>query len=236
MNEILRVRDLNVFYKEKPKNRQILYDVNFEIYEGETLGLVGESGCGKSTLSKAILGMADIVEGTIDNKDKASQMIFQDPYGSLNPARTIGWILNEPLKNMTSLDKDARREEVLNMLKKVGLSEDYYDRKPSQLSGGQRQRISIATALLAKPKLIIADEPVSALDVTIGRQIMDLMKSLQDELKISYLFISHDINVVYHMCDRLMVMKEGHIEEIGNRDKIFKNPTSDYTRQLIMND
>ncbi|MBR6696853.1 MAG: ABC transporter ATP-binding protein [Lachnospiraceae bacterium] len=236
MKEILRVRDLNVFYKEKPNNKQVLYDVNFDIYEGETLGLVGESGCGKSTLSKAILGMADIVNGTIVNEDKHSQMIFQDPYGSLNPARTIGWILNEPLKNMTELDKDARKTEVLNMLKRVGLSEDYYDRKPSKLSGGQRQRISIAAALLAKPKLIIADEPVSALDVTIGRQIMDLMQELQDELKVSYLFISHDINVVYHMCDRLMVMKQGRIEEIGNRDDIFRNPKSEYTRQLIMTD
>ena len=236
MKEILRVRDLNVFYKEKPNNKQVLYDVNFDIYEGETLGLVGESGCGKSTLSKAILGMADIVNGTIVNEDKHSQMIFQDPYGSLNPARTIGWILNEPLKNMTELDKDARKTEVLNMLKRVGLSEDYYDRKPSKLSGGQRQRISIAAALLAKPKLIIADEPVSALDVTIGRQIMDLMQELQDELKVSYLFISHDINVVYHMCDRLMVMKQGRIKEIGNRDDIFRNPKSEYTRQLIMTD
>ncbi|MBE5964332.1 MAG: ABC transporter ATP-binding protein [Lachnospira sp.] len=236
MKEILRVRDLNVFYKEKPNNKQVLYDVNFDIYEGETLGLVGESGCGKSTLSKAILGMADIVNGTIVNEDKHSQMIFQDPYGSLNPARTIGWILNEPLKNMTELDKDARKTEVLNILKRVGLSEDYYDRKPSKLSGGQRQRISIAAALLAKPKLIIADEPVSALDVTIGRQIMDLMQELQDELKVSYLFISHDINVVYHMCDRLMVMKQGRIEEIGNRDDIFRNPKSEYTRQLIMTD
>ncbi|MBQ8729757.1 MAG: ABC transporter ATP-binding protein [Lachnospiraceae bacterium] len=236
MKEILRVRDLNVFYKEKPNNKQVLYDVNFDIYEGETLGLVGESGCGKSTLSKAILGMADIVNGTIVNEDKHSQMIFQDPYGSLNPARTIGWILNEPLKNMTELDKDARKTEVLSMLKRVGLSEDYYDRKPSKLSGGQRQRISIAAALLAKPKLIIADEPVSALDVTIGRQIMDLMQELQDELKVSYLFISHDINVVYHMCDRLMVMKQGRIEEIGNRDDIFRNPKSEYTRQLIMTD
>ena len=236
MKEILRVRDLNVFYKEKPNNKQVLYDVNFDIYEGENLGLVGESGCGKSTLSKAILGMADIVNGTIVNEDKHSQMIFQDPYGSLNPARTIGWILNEPLKNMTELDKDARKTEVLNMLKRVGLSEDYYDRKPSKLSGGQRQRISIAAALLAKPKLIIADEPVSALDVTIGRQIMDLMQELQDELKVSYLFISHDINVVYHMCDRLMVMKQGRIKEIGNRDDIFRNPKSEYTRQLIMTD
>ena len=166
-------------------------------------------------------------------------MIFQDPYSSLNPARTIGWQLEEPLYAMDVIEKDIktskewRREQAVEMLKRVGLDESYYNRKPHQLSGGQRQRVSIAQALMTKPKLIFADEPVSALDVTIQDQVLDLLKSLQEEFGIAYLFISHDINVIYRVSDRIMVMKDGKILESGDKEEVFNHSREDYTRELL---
>ena len=244
--KILQVRDLNVFYKEQSKklfggkiNRQVVFSAGFDIYEGETLGLVGESGCGKSSLCKAILGINNNIKGSIENKTIRPQMIFQDPYSSLNPVRTIGWQLEEPLYAMDMLEKDIktdkkwRREQAVKMLERVGLDESYYDRMPSQLSGGQRQRVSIAQALITKPKLIFADEPVSALDVTIQDQVLDLLEDLQQEYGIAYLFISHDINVIYRVSDRIMVMKDGHILEIGDRDRVFSDPENPYTKELL---
>jgi ABC-type glutathione transport system ATPase component len=168
-------------------------------------------------------------------------MIFQDPYSSLNPSKTIGWLLEEPLRAAGKLDKklemtaDDRKAAVYEMLKKIGLKEAYYDRKPSQLSGGQRQRVSIGQALITKPGFIVADEPVSALDVTIQAQIMELMQQFQEEMDLSYLFISHDINVVYTMCDRVMVMKDGQIIETGATEEIFNHPKEDYTKLLLAN-
>lgn len=245
-NKILSVRDLSVFYKEQSKklfggkiNRQVVFSAGFDIYEGETLGLVGESGCGKSSLCKAILGINTNIKGSIENKTVRPQMIFQDPYSSLNPVRTIGWQLEEPLYTMDVLDKDIktdkkwRKEQALKMLERVGLDESYYSRMPSQLSGGQRQRVSIAQALITKPKLIFADEPVSALDVTIQDQVLDLLEDLQQEYGIAYLFISHDINVIHRVSDRIMVMKDGHILEIGDRDKVFEDPENAYTKELL---
>ncbi len=246
--EILRVENLNVYYPlgdnslfhKKGKNH-VVKDASFTLHKGEVLGLVGESGCGKTSLSKAILGMNRDVTGGITSETIRPQMIFQDPYSSLNPAKTIGWLLEEPLRAAGKLDKTLtmteadRKAAVYEMLKKIGLSEKYYNRRPSQLSGGQRQRVSIGQALITKPGFIVADEPVSALDVTIQAQIMELMQQFQEEMQLSYLFISHDINVVYHMCDRVMVMKDGKIIEIGTTEEIFNHPKEEYTKLLLKN-
>ena len=209
--------------------------MSFHVNKGEILGLVGESGCGKSTLSRAILGMLDTakVTGDIIHHTKRPQMVFQDPYGSLNPAKTIGWILEEPLRVFGKYDAAERKRRVLDMLEKVGLERDYSNRRPGELSGGQRQRVSIATALIQRPRFIIADEPVSALDVTIQAQILDLLWELKEELDLSYLFISHDLNVIYSICDRVMVMEKGRIIEQGSVDEVYKHPKHDYTKKLI---
>lgn len=246
--KIAAVRDLSVYYRDgnrnpfsKKKQHCVVEGASFEIYKGESLGLVGESGCGKTSLSKAILGMNPLISGEIKLETIRPQMIFQDPYSSLNPTKTIGWLLEEPLRAVGKLDEslamtaEDRRAAAYDMLHKVGLEDKYFGRKPSQLSGGQRQRISIGQALITGPGLIVADEPVSALDVTIQAQIMELMQKLQEEMQLSYLFISHDINVVYKMCDRIMVMKEGKIVEIGGTEEIFSNPRQEYTKTLLKN-
>ncbi len=245
-NPVVEVRDLSVFYKEGDnslftagRNHQVVYDANFAIYPGESLGLVGESGCGKSSLSKAILGINQNIEGRVEQYTLRPQMIFQDPYGSLNPTKTVGWLLQEPLRAAARIDKSkamskSQMEEMAyDMLHKVGMKDKYFHRKPAQLSGGQRQRVSIAQALITHPGFIVADEPVSALDVTIQAQIMELMQKLQEEMKVAYLFISHDINVVYQMCDRIMVMKDGRIVEIGDTEEIFTNPQNPYTKDIL---
>lgn len=243
MNEsvrVLEVEHLSVEYQDstifgKKTSFKALDDVSFHVCQGEILGLVGESGCGKSTLSKAILGMLDTakVTGEIKHYTKRPQMVFQDPYGSLNPAKTIGWILEEPLRVFGKYDTAERKRRVLDMLEKVGLDRDYANRKPSELSGGQRQRVSIATALIQRPRFILADEPVSALDVTIQAQILDLLVSLKEELDLSYLFISHDLNVIYSICDRVMVMEKGRIIEQGTVDEVYNHPKEEYTKKLI---
>lgn len=244
---ILEVNNLDVYYKERNAGRifsskkkvHVVKDVSFDIRRGEILGLVGESGCGKTTLSKAILGINTDYKGSIVNNAGKISMIFQDPYSSLNPSKTIGWLLQEPLRAMLKKDKNISmtkediRTSAYDMLKKVELDEKYFDRKPSQLSGGQRQRISIGQALITKPALVIADEPVSALDVTIQAQIMELMIKLQQEMSLSYLFISHDINVIYKMSNRLMIMKDGKILEKGNTQEVFDNPVNEYTKMLL---
>lgn len=212
MKKVLEVKDLYVYYKEKKGKKTVVNGTSFHINEGEIVGLIGESGCGKSTLSKAILGMISDIEGEINLADDSPQMIFQDPFSSLNPAKTVGWLLEEPLK-IKRMKKEQRKAEVEEIIEKVGLDKSYLNRKPSDLSGGQRQRVAIAMALITKPKLIIADEPVSALDVTIGAQIMRLMITLQEETGVSYLFISHDMDVVYQMCDRVLMMQDGKVME-----------------------
>ena len=237
--QVLTVKDLSVFYQEggnspfsKKKHRCVVEGADFCVYEGESLGLVGESGCGKTSLSKAVLGIHRDITGEIHHETKRPQMVFQDPYSSLNPSKTIGWLLQEPLR-VERVPKADREAAAYDMLHRVGLEDSYFHRKPSQLSGGQRQRISIAQALIAHPGFVVADEPVSALDVTIQAQIMELLQKLQQEMKLSYLFISHDINVVYHMCDRIMVMKAGHIIETGKTEEIFRSPKEPYTRLLL---
>lgn len=243
---VVTVRELSVYYREgnnslfsRGKKNPVVQDAEFMIRRGEILGLVGESGCGKTSLSKAILGMNKEITGEIQHFSSRPQMIFQDPYSSLNPAKTVGWLLEEPLRARGKLDPQQAmtaadiRTAAMEMLEKVGLAEEYFDRRPSQLSGGQRQRISIGQALITRPGLIVADEPVSALDVTIQAQIMDLMRRLQEEMQLSYLFISHDIHVIYQMSDRIMVMKDGRIIEIGDTEEVFAHPREEYTRQLL---
>ena len=240
MNEelVLSVSHVSGGYHEggrfrKGTYQEVLHDVTFDVHDGEILGLVGESGTGKSTLSRAILGIIQPDQGSITHYTKRPQMIFQDPYSSLNPAYTVEWILEEPLRIYGKYDGPERKRRVREMLRRVELPEEVLAAKPAELSGGQRQRVSIATALIQRPKFLIADEPVSALDVTIQAQILKLLKTLRDELDLSYLFISHDLNVVYQLCDRVLVMKQGRIVEQGSVDEIFDRPQEDYTKQLL---
>ena len=238
---VLEVNNLDVYYKNdknslfsSAKNKKkVVKGASFEIRKGEILGLVGESGCGKTTLSKAILGINKYYTGSIVHNTSFPKMIFQDPYSSLNPSKSIGWLLQEPLRALKNMSKDDMNIAAHDMLKKIELDERYFNMKPSELSGGQRQRVSIGQALITNPGFIIADEPVSALDVTIQAQIMELMLKLQEEMKLSYLFISHDINVIYQMSDRIMVMKDGCIIETGYTQDVFDNPREDYTKELL---
>ena len=232
MKNILEVRHVSAAYTDEQQGRQVLKDISLEVKENEILGLVGESGCGKSTLSKVILGFLKPSQGEIHHETQNPQMIFQDPASSLNPSKKISWILEEPLR-MQKIPKEERRKQVLEMAERVGLSQEQLKRYPRELSGGQRQRVSIAAALIQGSKFIIADEPVSALDVTIQRQIMELMVKLQEEMQLSILFISHDLNVVYQMCDRLLIMKDGKILEEGKTEELFQHPKESYTKQLL---
>ena len=213
--------------------RAVLHDVSFDVRRNEILGLVGESGTGKSTLARVILGMLKLQSGEVVNRTERPQMIFQDPYSSLNPAYPVSWTLEEPLRLRGVRDGAARRREAAEMLERVGLPDECLSAKPSELSGGQRQRVCIAAALLRRPEFLIADEPVSALDVTIQAQILALLKSLRAELGLSYLFISHDLNVVYQLCDRVLVMKQGRVVEEGTVEEVFANPKAAYTRELL---
>jgi len=234
---ILQLNHVSVSYEDgglfrRSTSHPVVKDVSLSVERGEILGLVGESGCGKSTLSKAILGMLPY-EGEITHFSKRPQMVFQDPYGSLNPAKTVGWIVEEPLRAFGKYDRAERKRRVLEMLERVGLGAEYADRYPKELSGGQRQRVGIAVALIQRPQFLIADEPVSALDVTIQAQILDLLLELKRDLGLSYLFISHDLNVIYQICDRVAVMQSGVIVEQGGVDEIFDRPRHEYTKRLL---
>lgn len=235
---VLEVKNLNAWYREtdargRRRDRAVLHDVSFTLYRGEILGLVGESGTGKTTLVKNVLGLVGTHTGEIIHYTKRPQMIFQDPLSSLNPARAVGWILEEPLRIYGKYDAPERKRRVMDIVTKVGLPADCVTRRPHELSGGQRQRVNIGVALIQRPSLIIADEPVSALDVTIQRQILELMRSLRDEYALSFLFISHDLNVVYQLCDRVMVMKDGRIVEQNTVAELFAHPRADYTKTLL---
>ncbi len=223
--------------------------VNFALYRGETLGLVGESGCGKSTTGRAILQLHRPTAGHVvfEGKDltetkgeelrkmrRRMQMIFQDPYASLNPRMTVGSIVGEPLEvhGIGSSRKD-RQERVQELLKTVGLNPYFVNRYPHEFSGGQRQRIGIARALAVNPAFIVCDEPISALDVSIQAQIINLLEDLQDELNLTYLFIAHDLSVVRHISDRIAVMYLGKIAEVADRDELYANPMHPYTQALL---
>ena len=217
---VLEVKDLCAGYTTTgvfggKKYNEVIRNVSFHIDRGEILGLVGESGTGKSTLAKTVLGLLKPASGEVKNYTKAPQMIFQDPLSSLNPSFTIERILEEPLILRGVSSKAERVEKVKTAAKQVKLGSELLMAKPSELSGGQRQRVSIAAALLCEPGLIIADEPVSALDVTIEAQILELISELRRDRGISFLFISHDLNVIYKICDRVIVMKDGRIVEEG---------------------
>ena len=221
--------------------------VNFAVEEGKTLAIVGESGCGKSTLAR-IITMIDpatsgelLIDGkpvnmttdlTPDLRSKV-QIVFQNPYGSLNPRKKIGDILTEPLIIQGKVGAEERRERAMAMLKKVGLEEKHYSRYPHMFSGGQRQRVAIARALMLNPRLLVLDEPVSALDLSVQAQVLNLLQDLQDEFRLTYVFISHDLSVVRHIADDVMVMYFGEAVEHGPRDEVFNNPQHNYTKTLF---
>ena len=222
--------------------------VSFSLSEGETLGLVGESGCGKSTLSRTVLQLLEPTSGSVrfDGTEIAGmgrrelrplrrqmQMIFQDPYASLNPRKRVGQIVGDPMKLHDIASGDDLRKRVEELLDRVGLAPEHYNRFPHEFSGGQRQRIGVARALALKPKLIIADEPVSALDVSIQAQIINLLEDLQQEFGLTYLFVAHDLGVVRHVSDRIAVMYLGKIVEIGPADDVYANPIHPYTLSLL---
>jgi len=255
-SKILEIQNIKTYF---PKNKtffgktidyvKAVDDVTLDVYEGETLGLVGESGCGKTTLGRTILRLNEPTEGKIffQHNDllrlkpndmrqlrKDMQIIFQDPYSSLNPRITVGEALMEPMQvhNILS-NNNQRKEKVYELLKKVGLEEKQFGRYPHEFSGGQRQRVCIARALSLNPKFIICDESVSALDVSVQAQVLNLLNDLKREFKFTYIFISHDLSVVKFMSDRMCVMNKGKIEEMGDADQIYLNPQSDYTKNLI---
>jgi oligopeptide transport system ATP-binding protein len=223
-------------------------DVSFYVKKGETLGIVGESGCGKSTTGRLLMRLIEASDGRIIFEDKEItsmskaelrktrrdiQMVFQDPYASLNPRHSIEQILEEPLIVHGIGTKDERKKRVKEMLEVVGLSSYHARRYPHQFSGGQRQRIGIAKALMTKPKLIIADEPVSALDVSIQAQVLNLMKDIQNEFQLTYIFIAHDLGVVRHISDRVGVMYLGRLIELANSEELYENPKHPYTKALL---
>lgn len=255
---LLEVKDLSVFYEidgekaffgRKKMQIRVVNQVSFKLYEGETLGIVGESGCGKSTLAKALLGLNTNLEGEIvwlgkniakQNKEewkqtrKEVQMIFQDPLASLNPRMTIGDIIAEPLRMYRkNLSKQEVMQKVEEVMKKVGLLGNQINRYPHEFSGGQCQRIGIARALILEPKLIVCDEPVSALDVSIQAQVINLLKEIQTQNNLSLIFIAHDLSVVKHISDRVLVMYLGNIVEIANYASLYSKPKHPYTKALI---
>lgn len=252
---LLEVKDLKKYFPIKSgilqrttANVKAVHDVNLQVYEGETLGIVGESGCGKSTFGRTVLGLDKLTEGSIlfrgknieglsDRKlkiyKKDMQMIFQDPFASLNPRQRIGDALEEVFVIHTNLSKVDRKKRVLELLVEVGLKEDHYDRYPHEFSGGQRQRIGIARAIALKPSLIVCDEAVSALDVSVQAQIIKLLKELQAKYNLTYIFISHDLGVVRHICDRVLVMYLGTTAEMGSSEQIYTNPLHPYTKALL---
>ncbi|HDB7066146.1 TPA: ATP-binding cassette domain-containing protein [Staphylococcus aureus] len=248
---LLSIKNLKQYFNAGKKNEvRAIENISFDIYKGETLGLVGESGCGKSTTGKSIIKLNDITSGEIlyvgidiqkirKRKDllkfnKKIQMIFQDPYASLNPRLKVMDIVAEGIDiHHLATDKRDRKKRVYDLLETVGLSKEHANRYPHEFSGGQRQRIGIARALAVEPEFIIADEPISALDVSIQAQVVNLLLKLQRERGITFLFIAHDLSMVKYISDRIAVMHFGKIVEIGPAEEIYQNPLHDYTKSLL---
>ncbi len=255
-NVILKVRGLTKEFKikshklgEKPQILHALTDVSLDVYQGETLGIIGESGCGKSTFGKCLVQLHKPTRGTVEyqgrnilelNKKelqgikKEIQMVFQDPFSSLDPRMTAGKLVEEPMiAHKTEKDKKSRSEKALKLLQTVGLDIQHMHRYPHEFSGGQRQRINIARALALNPQLIVCDEPVSALDVSIQAQVLNLFNRLQKEYGLTYVFISHDLSVIKHISDRIAIMYLGRIVEICNAAELYENPLHPYTKALL---
>lgn len=251
---VLEARDLKRHYEVKegflstPKTLRAVDGVSFTLVPGRTLAVVGESGCGKSTLARMLTLIEPPTEGVFNLDGEESefsdrgmvkrmrrmvQMIFQDPYGSLNPRKKVGTILEEPLKINTQMSASEREEAARAMIARVGLRPEHYDRYPHMFSGGQRQRIAIARALMLQPRVVVADEPVSALDVSIQAQVLNLLLDLQEEFDLAYLFISHDLSVVRHLANDVLVMYLGKPVEQGPNESIFESPLHPYTRALL---
>lgn len=256
LQPLLKVENLKVYFPVKKnffgkvlKEFKAVDDVSFEVGKGEILGLVGESGCGKTTLGRSLIrliqptsgkilfngkNLADIPDGVLRKMRKDIQIIFQDPYGSLNPRITIGEAINEPMKIHAILPNEKKRKEkIIDLLEKVDLKPEYFNRYPHEFSGGQRQRICIARALSLNPDFIICDESVSALDVSVQAQVLNLLNDLKAELGFTCIFISHDLGVVHYISNRIMVMNKGKIEETGTADEIYYHPKKEYTQRLI---
>ncbi|WP_439027338.1 ABC transporter ATP-binding protein [Haloarchaeobius sp. DT45] len=256
---LLRVTDLEKYYYEQdtfvdrllgnePQSVKAVDGVSFAVHEGETLGLVGESGCGKSTTSETVLRLREATGGTVEfdgenvfEMDKAeltqfrrdAQIVFQDPFSSLDPRMTIGEIVTESLRIHGLADREERMHRAADLLERVGLSANHVDRYPHAFSGGQRQRIGIARAIALDPEFIVLDEPVSALDVSVQAQVLNLLDDLQEEFGLTYLFVAHDLSVVRHISDRVAVMYLGEIVETGPVDEIFEDPQHPYTQALL---
>jgi len=254
--KLLEVKDLKVFFpvsrggffKKETRFVKAVDEVSFDLHEGETLGLVGESGCGKSTTARAIVQLIEATSGSIKFEGqelmglgrtsmkevrKKAQMVFQNPFSSLNPRMTIAEILSEPLQSLTSLNRKQRLERIYELMEIVNLNPKFLFRYPHEFSGGQRQRINIARALAVNPKLIVLDEPVSALDVSIQAQIINLLQDLQQKFKVAYLFIAHDLSVVKTLSHRVAVMYLGKIVELGETEALYDNPNHPYTQALM---
>ncbi|WP_167955368.1 dipeptide ABC transporter ATP-binding protein [Anaerosporobacter faecicola] len=237
-DKMLTVSNLSVsYYKNgrihRGERKEIVQEASFYINTGEVVGIVGESGSGKSTLAKAIVGLLSTYEGHVQCEEARPQMVFQDPYSSLNQAKRIEWILEEPLKIQGGFKKKERKQLVRERLQEVGLSEEIGKRYIHQLSGGQRQRVCIAAALMLQSRFVVLDEAVSALDVTIQRQILTLLMNLKRKHNLTYLFISHDMNVIHEICDRVLVMHNGRIVEQGETEDVFASPKAAYTKKLL---
>ncbi len=237
-----------ILIQHKVGNVHAVDGIDLEVYPGETVGLVGETGCGKSTTARLITKLFDVTEGEVyfDGRDithlgrnemrplrREMQMIFQDPYASLNPRKSVGSIIAEPMAIHQTVPRDKMRGEVQDLMKRVGLNPEHYNRYPHEFSGGQRQRIGVARALALRPRLIVADEPVSALDVSVQAQVLNLLEDLQQEFNLTYVFIAHDLSVVKHMSDRVAVMYLGRIVEIATGETLYQNPKHPYTGALL---
>jgi oligopeptide/dipeptide ABC transporter ATP-binding protein len=237
-----------ILFQHRVGNVHAVDGVDLEVYPGETFGLVGETGCGKSTLARVVMRLHEATEGRITfqgqdithakgrelrEKRRDMQMIFQDPFASLNPRKTVGSIIGEPYRLHGTVPRDRIKSEVQQLMELVGLNPEHYNRYPHEFSGGQRQRIGVARSLALRPKLIVCDEPVSALDVSIQAQILNLLEDLQEEFKLTYLFIAHDLSVVKHVSDRVGVMYLGKIVETADGDTLYRTPKHPYTGALL---